>query len=64
MKLSGVLCLLPALALWAGSSVVAEDGYGSVTGQFILQGEVPQPVVQRKKGDPTVKDTSVCAAQD
>lgn len=39
-------------------------GYGSVTGRIVYDGDVPKPEIQRKKGDPTVKDPAVCAATD
>ncbi len=41
-----------------------DEGYGSVTGQFVLAGKVPKPELQRRKGDPNVKDASCCAAKD
>lgn len=41
----------------------AADGYGSVTGQFVIDGEVPKvPPLVAKGGD--VKDAAVCAAAD
>tara|TARA_R110002111_G_scaffold256979_2_gene324621 strand:+ start:111759 stop:112532 length:774 start_codon:yes stop_codon:yes gene_type:complete len=40
------------------------EGWGSVTGQFVFDGPVPKPVIQRTKGDPSVKDSAVCAAED
>jgi hypothetical protein len=38
--------------------------WGSVTGQFVFDGAVPERPVQRTKGDPSVKDPAVCAATD
>ncbi|MFH1300420.1 MAG: hypothetical protein ABIK07_05115, partial [Planctomycetota bacterium] len=43
---------------------VSAAGWGSVTGQFVFDGPVPKPVIQRTKGDPSVKDSAVCAAED
>lgn len=37
---------------------------GETTGTVKLKGKAPAPVLQHKKGDPTVKDAAVCAAQD
>ncbi|QDV15916.1 hypothetical protein Pan153_05350 [Gimesia panareensis] len=54
--ISGMNFLVP------GTASAAE--WGSITGRFVLDGPVPEPVVQRKKGDPTVKDSAVCAATD
>jgi len=45
-------------------AVAFEDGYGSLTGQFILDGKVPNRKLLVKKGDTTVKDASCCAAQE
>jgi hypothetical protein len=42
----------------------AEEGYGSIKGQFVLDGEIPAPTLLVKKGDAAVKDPAVCAAQD
>lgn len=56
LLISGVCFLLP--------ESVSAEGWGSVTGQFVYDGEVPKPVVQRKKGDPAVKDPTVCAAME
>ncbi|SFI45760.1 carboxypeptidase regulatory-like domain-containing protein [Planctomicrobium piriforme] len=48
-----------ALALtgqsWAGD-------YGSVEGQYVLEGAVPTPEPLVAKGNPNVKDTATCAA--
>lgn len=46
------------------NQLVAADGYGSVTGLYVIDGDVPMvpPVV--KAGDATVKDAAVCAAAD
>jgi len=38
-------------------------GWGSVEGQIVLDGEVPAPAFLVKKGDMTVKDAAVCAAE-
>lgn len=40
----------------------AADGYGSISGQFVLDGEVPEPRIEHKKGA-DVKDSQVCAAE-
>lgn len=43
----------------------AQKKYGSVTGQFTYDAkQPPKPVVERKKGDPNVKDSAVCAAAE
>lgn len=44
--------------------IVRADGWGSITGQFVLKEDVPtiEPLV--KKGDPAARDAAVCAAQD
>ena len=50
--------------LAVANSAPAEEGYGDLTGQFVLDGEIPKPQLLHKKGDPTVKDGTVCAADD
>jgi hypothetical protein len=51
------------LSVWATCGMVSQalaDGYGTVTGQFVLDGPIPtlKPLVS--KGDTTVKDGAVC----
>ena len=41
-----------------------EDGYGTMTGQFVLDGEIPEPKLLVAKGDPQARDPGVCAAND
>jgi len=45
------------------SSRDAGSGYGSVTGQFVFKGTLPQPDVIVAEGDAKAKDAEVCAAQ-
>lgn len=56
--LAAVLCTV----LFCESSASAQ-GYGTLTGRFVLEGDVPEIVVLVKKGDATVKDAEVCAAE-
>lgn len=56
LLITGMSFLTPA--------AVSAAGWGSVTGQFVFDGPAPKPVIQRQKGDPTVKDAAVCAAID
>ena len=48
--LTGILCLLVV-----GSVTQAED-WGTLKGKILLNGAVPAPVLQHKKGAPGVKD--------
>ncbi len=48
--------------LTVGDALAA--GYGSVTGQVVLDGEIPKLKVKIAKGDAAVKDASCCAAAD
>ena len=53
-----------AAAAWVGlSESVLAQGWGSVKGQFVLDGEAPEPAVLVQQGDATAKDAEVCAAQ-
>jgi hypothetical protein len=53
------------LALIAGSTqgIQAADEWGSIEGQFVADGKIEVPI-RFKKGDPTVKDGTVCAVAD
>ena len=55
--------LFGAAAYLSSRTVVAED-YGTLKGQFVLKGEIPEPTLLVKKGDPNAKDPDVCAASD
>lgn len=41
----------------------ASDGWGTLKGQFVWEGDVPQPELLYAKGA-SIKDKAVCAAQD
>ena len=41
-----------------------EAGYGTITGQFVLEGDAPEVELLVKEGDPAAKDPAVCAAQN
>ena len=51
------------LALGMVGLLQAAEGFGHITGQFVLDAEAPKPEVAVRKGDPTVKDAAVCAAE-
>ncbi|HAW29796.1 MAG TPA: hypothetical protein DCY03_17010 [Planctomycetaceae bacterium] len=55
--------LISGFSFLSPVSVSAAE-WGSVTGRFVYDGEAPKPVVQREKGDPNVKDPTVCAAME
>ncbi|QDU08537.1 hypothetical protein [Gimesia aquarii] len=56
--------LLVSITSFLAPANVSAAGWGSVTGQFVFDGPVPKPTVQRKKGDPAVKDAAVCASME
>lgn len=56
--------LLAVLACPAATRAAGESGWGSVKGRFIIEGDAPKPILRIKQGDPAVKDTAVCAAQN
>ena len=58
------LQLLSLIAAICISSSAFADGWGSISGQFVLEGDVPEVAPLVKKGDATAKDAAVCAAQD
>jgi hypothetical protein len=58
-----------AAGLWpsgAGAEGIsaAEGEWGSVTGQFLVEGEIPKRKVLVERGDAQVKDAAICAADD
>ena len=58
-----VLTLAMAAPLLLCATVAtAADGYGTVTGRFVLEGDAPEAPILIKKGDASVKDGAVCAA--
>lgn len=64
MKLNRMLMTGVSLLVFAASLPgTAQAQWGDIEGQFVLEGEVPEPVYIFKKGDP-VKDAEVCAAED
>ena len=58
---SAALSLLAVSFVFAGQNAECADGYGAVTGQFVLDGEIPEVTVLVEKGDLNVKDAAVCA---
>lgn len=59
-----IVTLLVSGVSLLNSADVSAEGWGSVTGQFVYDGPLPEKMVQRKKGDPTVKDAAVCADKE
>jgi len=61
-----VICLCGALSAAATALMPAAGAaeYGNIEGQFVLDGEIPKLNPKVKKGDPTAKDPTVCAAAD
>lgn len=53
-----------ALAGFAGIDRALAEDFGTVSGQILFQGEPPARTVINKKGDPNVKDSAVCAAEE
>ena len=45
------------------STVCTADDWGTITGQVVLRGDVPKPVLLHAKGA-SIKDGAVCAAAD
>ena len=54
--------VLPAMLAMAAAPAAA-DGWGSVTGKFVVNGNVPELPPLVKEGDPAAKDPAVCAAE-
>jgi plastocyanin len=56
------MLLSAALSVCCLSAAVAED-WGNVSGQIVVTGAIPEPVLLHKK-DADIKDKAVCAAAD
>ncbi len=54
--------LLAVAFVFSSQNAECADGYGSVTGQFVLDGPVPERKVLIAKGDAAAKDAKICAA--
>jgi len=71
--LLAAVCVLGLLQL-AGNKVpraamaedqpAADDEFGTITGQFLLEGEIPTLKALVEKGDMKVNDAAICAAAD
>jgi hypothetical protein len=59
-----VMCLCGAIVAGGWMSSARAADYGTIEGQFILDGAVPSLPPEVTKGDPTAKDAAVCAAED
>lgn len=73
MKSGFVFCYVTAALAWAAmfNTAAAEEGYGSITGQFVFDGEIPvlKPLETKGKDDPTcpadnVPDDSLVVDKD
>jgi hypothetical protein len=60
LRIPGLACI----CLFALSAGLFADDFGDFTGQVVLDGEIPTLPLLVKKGDASVKDAAVCAAQD
>lgn len=66
---AGVLVGTVATIWWQPGPAIADEAaddadYGSVTGQFVVEGEVPKRKLLVERGDGQVKDAAICAADD
>lgn len=59
----GLAAMAAAMLSWT-AAVRAEDGYGDLVGEFVLDGEIPKPTLLHKAGAAEVKDAAICAAED
>jgi hypothetical protein len=63
LALLGVSALVWGAPPWTTGRVQAA-GTGTLTGQFVLEGEIPKLAPAVKQGDGSVKNAEVCAKQD
>ena len=64
VRIAVTAALAGALCLGGAASARAAEEYGTITGRFVVQGDVPELPPAVAKGDPNAKDPAVCAAQD
>ena len=65
--LSWIVCAILGLTIGASDCSAGRAqaaGYGTITGQFVLEGEVPKLAPLVKEGDANVKNPEVCAKQN
>ncbi len=58
----GLLAL--AAAAWLSTAAQTQAQWGSLSGQIVLEGDIPTLKPKVSKSDPTVKDPAVCAVED
>jgi len=56
--------LFGGLLLCGNTIAVQADDYGSISGQVVYDGSVPDAKILIKKGDAAARDSAVCAADD
>ena len=58
--------LVAWLACGTGRVLAFEEGYGGISGQFVLDGDIPKPMLLVQKGavEEKVKDSAICAANN
>src|SRR5262245_52886186 len=59
----GVTLLVFAASAELGRERAAFAQWGTVEGQFVIDGDVPAPAMLVKKGDAAVKDAAICSAE-
>lgn len=64
MKTTALSVAAFAAALFLAPSPGLADGWGSVKGKFVLDGELPESEPLVKEGDAGAKDAEVCAEED
>jgi len=64
LKLSCLAALAAAVVLLTSTAVVQAVEWGTIEGQFVLDGDAPKLDPKVRKGDATAKDAAVCAAEN
>lgn len=63
LHLGPIACSLLAVTIVSVQpTAAAAQGWGSITGQYVLDGDAPEPEVLVKQGDPQARDAKICAA--
>jgi hypothetical protein len=64
LKRSCLAALAAVGVLLTSTAAVQAVEWGTIEGQFVLDGDIPKLDPKVRKGDPTAKDPAVCAAED
>ena len=54
----------PAVETSAPEEIIKGEGWGTITGRVVFQGDAPEPAVLVQKGDKNVQGGAICSAKE